>query len=55
LSILKLKMLDEQKIRRTFKILYHNQNKLRKENEELRKKLIELERKIDNMMLVGKN
>jgi len=48
-------MLDEEKIRRAFKIISYNLNRLREENEELRKKLNDLEQRVTNLVKIGKN
>ena len=48
-------MLDEEKIRRAFKIISYNLDKLREENEEIRKKLDELEKRVANLVKIGKN
>jgi len=48
-------MLDEEKIRRAFKIVSYNLDKLREEVEELRKKLNELEQRLANLVKIGKN
>ncbi len=48
-------MLDEEKIRRAFKIISYNLDKLREEVEEFRKKLNELEQRVTNLVKIGKN
>ncbi len=48
-------MLDEEKIRRAFKIISYNLDKLREEVDELRKKLNELEKRVDNIFKIGEN
>ena len=48
-------MLDEEKIKRAFKIKSYNLNRLREEAEELRKKLYELEKRADNLFKFGEN
>lgn len=48
-------MCDEEKIKKSFKILCHNLDEIRKDVEDLRKKLNELELKIDNFSTIGKN
>jgi len=48
-------MLDEEKIRRAFKIISYNLDKLREEVEELRKKLNDLEHRAPNLVKIGKN
>ncbi len=48
-------MLDEEKIKRAFKIISYNLDKLREEVEELRKKLNELEQRVDNLFKLGEN
>lgn len=53
--MLKLKMLDEEKIRRAFKIVSYNLDKLREEIEELRKKFNDLEQRVANLVKIGKN
>ena len=54
-AILKLKMLDEEKIKRAFQVMSYNLNKLREENEEIRKKLNELEKRVDNLFKLAEN
>jgi len=48
-------MLDEEKIKRAFKVISYNLNRLREENEELRKKLNDLEQRVTNLVKIGKN
>jgi len=48
-------MPNEEKIRRTFKVISYNLDKLREEVEELRKKLNELENRVDNLFKLGEN
>ena len=48
-------MLDEEKIRRAFKIVSYNLDKLREEVEELRKKLDDMEKRVANLVKIGKN
>ena len=48
-------MLDEEKIKRAFKIISYNLDKLREEVEELRKKLNDLEQRVTNLVKIGKN
>ena len=48
-------MLDEEKIKRAFKVITYDLNKLREEVEELRVKLNELEKRVDNILKIGKN
>ena len=48
-------MVDEEKIKRAFKVMSYNLDKLREEVEELRKKLNELEQRLANLVKIGKN
>jgi len=48
-------MLDEEKIKRAFKVMSYNLDKLREEVEELRKKLNELEQRLSNLVKIGEN
>jgi len=48
-------MYDEEKIKRAFKIICYNQDKIREDIEELRKKLNELEQKLNGLFKIGKN
>ena len=48
-------MLDEGKIKRAFKIISYNLDKLREEVEELRKKLNDLEQRVANLVKIGNN
>ena len=48
-------MLDEEKIKRAFKIISYNLDKLKEEVEKLRKKLNELEKRVANLVKIGKN
>ncbi len=48
-------MIDEEKIRRAFKITRYELNKPREENEEIRKKLDDLEKRVTNLVKIGKN
>jgi len=48
-------MLDEEKIKRAFKIKSYNLNRLREEAEELRKKLNDIEQRVANLVKIGKN
>jgi len=53
--ILKLRMFDEEKIKSSFKILCYNLDEIREDIENLRKKLNDLELKINNFFTTGKN
>lgn len=48
-------MLDEEKIRKAFKIVSYNLDKLREEVEEFRKKLNDLEQIVANLVEIGNN
>jgi len=48
-------MLDEEKIKRAFKIISYNLNRLREEVDELRKKLNDLEQRVTNLVKIGEN
>jgi len=48
-------MCDEEKIKSSFKILCYNLDEIREDIENLRKKLNDLELKIDNFFTIGKN
>jgi len=48
-------MLEEEKIKRAFKVMSYNLNRLREEVEELRKKLNDLEQRVDNLFKLGEN
>jgi len=54
-AILKLKMLEEEKIKRASKAISYNLDKLREEVEELRKKLNDLEQRVANLVKIGNN
>ena len=45
----------EQRIRRACRILSHNQDKIRKEIEEIKKRVDELEQRIRNLYRIGDN
>jgi len=47
-------MLDEGE-KRTFKVMSYNLNTLREEVEELRKKLNDMEKRVDNIFKIGEN
>ena len=48
-------MTDEERIRRAFRILFYNQHKIRKEIEEIKKKLEEFEQRLSNLYRIGDN
>lgn len=48
-------MLDEEKLKKAFKIICYNLDKLREDVEEFRKKLNDLEQRVDNIFKVGEN
>jgi len=48
-------MSEEERIRSAFRILFYNQNKIRNEIEELKKRLEELEQRLSNLYRIGDN
>ena len=48
-------MLDEEKIKRAFKVISYNLEKLREEIEEFRNKLNDLEQRVANLVKIGNN
>jgi hypothetical protein len=45
----------EQRLRNAFRILFYNQDKIRKEVEEIKKRLEELEQRLNNLFRIGDN
>jgi Mg2+ and Co2+ transporter CorA len=48
-------MPKEKRVRRAFRILFYNQDKMRKEIAEIRKRLMELERMLNNLFRIEDN
>ena len=48
-------MSDEERLRRAFRILFYFQGKTRKEIEEIKKKLEDLEQILSNLYRIGDN
>ena len=46
---------DEERVRRAFKILFNDRDRMRAEIEEIKKRLLELERKLNNLFRIGDN
>ena len=48
-------MIDDERTRRAFKILLYYQHKMRKEIEEIKRKLEEFEQRLNNLFKIGEN
>jgi tetrahydromethanopterin S-methyltransferase subunit G len=48
-------MSEEERLRRAFRILFYNQDKIRKEIVEIKARLDELEQKLNNLFRIGDN
>jgi len=48
-------MSEEERVHKAFKILFYNQDKIRKEIAEIRKRLMKLEQRLNNLFRIGDN